>query len=542
MSQALENSPHWEQADKGRRIDPYLVWAEITNWAHFAQSPNESCLYSVLIELTCDATISDLCEADRKASSDNPAVHVDPIYEGFQFIAAQVTKEFFDKWAHGIYAAIVQRFELCEPVTGLSSTFGMRASRVNVAETWAYKYARDADLPGFKSVVGIIDYGCPFANREFRYSQDRTRVIALWDQNEQNTIKDPELNIPGKNAFGTSYGSFLDENQLGKAIANTPPEQTEDWAYKEKGINYRQLSAGFTHGAHVMSVAAGARKNVVRPELSDDREPIASTIGFVQLPERATAGSAGLWLGKLVLDGLHVLRQLLPEDSPKRKKHAEISLVANVSFGPLHGPHDGTAMLEQAMLEMLEKQENMAITLPSGNGFLSRSHAWMKVAEGKEESLIWHIMPDSAQPSFAEIWLPENMYEHVTITLGPPASDVSEYLVVRQCEACSLGTRNGSVTPLAAAIFSPAVSRGNHGTMVLLAIGPTSIPAGRRDTNRAAAPAGNWTITIKSDDCSGGELDAKLHIARNGVNIGNAAISRQSYFIDDAMPLRQTST
>ena len=39
-------------------------------------------------------------------------------------------------------------------------------------------------------IVGLVDFGCDFAHQNFRKDDGTTRVIAIWDQNNQTAAPD----------------------------------------------------------------------------------------------------------------------------------------------------------------------------------------------------------------------------------------------------------------------------------------------------------------------------------------------------------------
>src|SRR3546814_2802066 len=69
----------------------------------------------------------------------------------------------------------------------------------------------DPHLDGRGVVVGIVDYGCDFAHRNFRRADGGTRLLALWDQNGEGGI--PEAD----------YGREYDATAIDRALAAADP-------------------------------------------------------------------------------------------------------------------------------------------------------------------------------------------------------------------------------------------------------------------------------------------------------------------------------
>ena len=65
---------------------------------------------------------------------------------------------------------------------------------------------------------------------------------------------------------------------------------------------------------------------------------------------------------------------------PLRSRTGPKSVVVNLSYGPTTGPHDGTAVLEEALNALVthydgtQGKPKLEIVLPAGNAYLSEGH------------------------------------------------------------------------------------------------------------------------------------------------------------------------
>ena len=73
-------------------------------------------------------------------------------------------------------------------------------------------------------VVGVIDYGCDFAHRNFLTAAGRTRLLSIWHQDGNNTPESP---------FG--YGREITPDQINAAL-------TQPNAYTPRSITGRNLT------------------------------------------------------------------------------------------------------------------------------------------------------------------------------------------------------------------------------------------------------------------------------------------------------------
>ena len=159
-------------------------------------------------------------------------------------------------------------------------------------------------------LVGLIDDGCPFAAAQFRTVSGASRVLALWDQNQQDM--DPIATGAGSKQFGMRVTDFNygleywsgnpkppDVQQIGIddwiGLHQTPGGTTdEDRCYRR--ARRKSLFGALSHGAHVMDILAGSTPTSSRISLDRQSPPSwakgvpatdpasAADIVFVQIP------------------------------------------------------------------------------------------------------------------------------------------------------------------------------------------------------------------------------------------------------------------
>lgn len=306
---------------------------------------------------------------------------------------------------------------------------------------------------------------------------------------------------------------------------------------------YDRLRSRVTHGAHVLDLLTGTRslaerlRRRTRPRpatdatvgargASVDRSGTAAKtratsadVVFVQMPRAELRDPSGMWLGASVLDGL---RYILGWANDRTE-----CIVANVSYAPQHGPHDGTSILECAMAELAAKEPRLRIVLPAGNGYSTRGHAVAEMAPGQKQALRWRILPDTDTPSFLELWLPAGAAEHLQVSVMPPGSApaTSDQVGVGSAKVWPTSDR-----PQCGVIYAHRVSRGLHGTMILVAVSPTVA----LEPADAIAPCGVWSIVLHDTRTQADAPAFQVHayVVRNDVNLGVRRRDRQSYLLD----------
>ena len=200
-------------------------------------------------------------------------------------------------------------------------------------------------------VVGVIDEGFAFAHERFREpDQPKTRIEAFWDQGEGWSAPNPAGGRRGQlNVLTTvPYGTQLLRSEIDSLLKNTSAagRVDEDRVYGAAG--YRGAERRASHGTHVLDLAAGYGPGDAAPDAGPPR------IVCVALPRRTTGDTSGLSLGVYVLDALRYILDRADRLVPGA------SVVVNLSYGNIAGPHDGTSMLEQAMDELIALRRGRA--------------------------------------------------------------------------------------------------------------------------------------------------------------------------------------
>ena len=218
---------------------------------------------------------------------------------------------------------------------------------------------------------------------------------------------------------------------------------------------------------------------------------------FVQFPENCIDDATGVWLKAYVLDGIQYILSFSGPDTE--------SVIINLSYGPTTGPHDGTALLEEALSALVTEFNGTAnnpkleIFLAAGNSYLTEGRVTFKRDEGQPGQIewIWRLPPDNPVLCFSEVWMKTVDASGVTVTLTPPGG--------------------GAAMPI-----SP-LAWGNN-TMWQLNVGPTIVAPLINP-----APHGDYTIKV-SGIAVGARLDA--YVARTDPNLSVRSLAKPSHFVD----------
>jgi hypothetical protein len=502
--------------------DPYLVWAELTDWLDLG---GRALTAPLIVELKeGDAEKFDV--KLQQALGDN--VHrVALPYRGRKakrFTLRLPLKE-LKVLAHDTsLTKDLARFDLCAAVDP-------RAVAAPLPRI-------DALSLQSKVLLGVIDVGFPFAHPMLRHTDPQgaaaSRVARWWSMDSSGPFSDG----------ATTVGRLPASMGYGYEIARTGPNGTEKWlngaAVKlldestlYEMAAYRRLRRRATHGAHVLDLLVGAVPLRSRIPLLADRlrtdpngvptwarlgdpasDPAATDLVLVEWPAAAIADSSGGWLGAHVLDAITWITEV-GQRADRR--------IVTLSYGATVGPHDGSSILESALADQLRADKELDIVVAAGNSFSSRLHARL---DHQNPTLAWRVPPDAKAPAFLQAWCRGAGSRKASVeVVAPGGSKVN----LSAGQTCSLRLPGGQ--PAAVVSFFGTHSRGKD-PMLLLAVSPTAQPdGGYGGAPRALAPAGDWTLTLKS---ALNTVCVDVYVARNDRDLGAPALGRASWIADDA--------
>lgn len=390
-------------------------------------------------------------------------------------------------------------------------------------------------------VIGIIDDGCPFAHPDLLDPAGCTRLALIWLQTTYGETESPWMAPAGfrdgRVLERSAMAEFMEQSQRGGSLDETLCYQTA-FATKESDSwlkPNRALLSRESHGGSVLAVAAGHPPNLcgMRPhyelggDLHGEPDDAASCcpLIFVNLPREQVEVSSGRWMPVNALDALRFILQ------EARARYtgpdaALVPLVVNLSYGSTAGSHSGGAMFECALDELLAADEHLSVTLAAGNSREAESHAELDVPAGGSVSLGLFVPTSTPFDTFAEFWLPPNAdLSTIEVSVTTPEGSVmvvsgSQRESVLAKPFTSTDAEDRARKRTAALFLFPRVVQAVDRTMATLVVCGT-VHSGRRDT---LAIAGPWRVSVKN----GGEsaLNVQCWAERDEVGTRRAQAAR----------------
>lgn len=523
----------WAKPGATDGYDPYLIWAEADNFSGYGDKTPK--WLPIAIELKPGSTVQQLL-----AAASPKWLHVPPVYTsraapaGLKFCTARVRPAFFTHiQPGGRLHALVLRFELGLPAAEYADdpTNPGKGSLPPDSTGAAYQAEAQAETLLSGKVLALIDDSLALAHANFLH-QGKARTAYFWRQDAKGMGRTPpalgyghELTAADINAAMRAHHHV---GMVHEAAVYTALGLSTLGKKREGGAEhvFHALDTAISHGTHVMDLAAGPRTLLAQvgnlppgfdapptwAPANDDasRAPLIA----VQLDYDTVRDTSGGSMNVHVLDGLmYILSRCT----------AQAKVTANISFGTLAGPHDGTSLLEAAMDQLVNLlRGRLKIALAAGNSYQMRTHANTTLAKNKSAKLHWCVLPDDSTQSFVELWVEEDR-EGLEIEITPPGQAALPPLKFGQSGMWA----NGGKQPLCALIYPKTVAAGRRGTCALLAVSPTF----SFEKNAATAPSGLWQIKLTNTGTKAVTVDA--YVERDDVVIGTRSGARQSHFEDE---------
>jgi len=300
-------------------------------------------------------------------------------------------------------------------------------------------------------VVGIVDFGCDFAHKNFLDAEGKTRIESLWHQAANGTPN---------STFG--YGRVYQSAEINAALQQ--PDHL--LAYAELGYG-PEADAGTqsgTHGTHVMDIAAGNGRGSGVPGCAP-----GATLIFVDLADNTPwTGPEGV--GKSFGDSVRLLEALKfiftqAGDRP---------CVVNLSLGTNGGPHDGTTLVEQGIDALVREKDNRAVVIAASNSHEDGIHAAGTLPAEGHVDIVWNEKVNYV-PAEMEIWLPGAAQAAVEL-IAPDGTSVG---LIEPGQTRQFGQSNDILIFIANRLNEP----NNHDNTIGIFLA-------------AAFDAGEWTVRL----------------------------------------------
>lgn len=502
MSQLAQPVP-WTNETSGK-LDCYLQAAIATGFSDYdigdPLSPSISIAFSIKVNVgTSHQQVLDTLTHWFSTSAGSRLTLAHLLTPGRQnyFATADVSFTLMEQLAK---ASFVQFIELCSQVLPLRPvTRGLRRPSGHVSNT-----ASIGKIDSSEVLLGIIDHGCPFAHLAFRSKTGKSRIRAVWDQDDHPDFPGCVGTVPGN--FG--YGRQIDGSAIDAFLikATVHGKVNEDLCYQL--AEYGAMAGRGTHGSHTLGLMASCWRS---PSLAKATGLLSADIAsesdavFVQLPREVVMTPASGAIHRFVLDGLRYLVESAGSTVER--------IVAVVDYGGYTGPHDGSSLFERAVDALISEVKGngkvLEVVFPSGNGYDKQVYARIRSLDANVQSLLdWWIPPANDVPTFAEVWISTSSIP-VQFTLTAPGQNSFVPMLIGP-GGSGIFQWPDSHWPLVTVVVRAASEQ----TQLLIQIAPTGVDK----SERPVAPNGRWTLGFLSETTLDASIDT--YTTWGGRNVG----------------------
>ncbi|TMH12318.1 MAG: hypothetical protein E6H65_06870 [Betaproteobacteria bacterium] len=477
-----------------RKLDPYLLWALLTDFKGYGGAVQPESLVPFIVELR------DRGDVPRLAAQTVPDVQGQPT--PLVTMAACYANDMQTRFC-------TVRVRLDCIATLLKLEFVVRAE-MGLAGVELQPPQQDAVVSPVKigdalgwhdatPLVAVIDHGIAFLNRQF-HIDGQPRILRLWDQWSGSAQQPAPVAPPWTAEIAHGYGRTISAREIAALIAS----DGDELACYRNVLRYEPVAGRAAHGTHVLDVAAGW------PDPLGAGSTMPLPIVAVQLPWLPEKDVSGASLCVHVLDAM---RFILDSAGPDR------NVVVNLSDGAMAGSHNAGSIVEDAIDELLIDHPGMSLVIAAGNGYMAHAHAQGVIGDGAKAQLLWKVLPDDRTESFLEIWFPQG--GNVMVTLMTPGDDAT---ITAAVDTSACWPVNGS--PQAAIIHRREVANGD-GQLALLALRPSRPPR----PGDGGAPHGVWTVSLSN--AADRPVAFEAWVERDDPPFAEHGPRRQSHFVDN---------
>lgn len=518
--------PSWlEEAEKGRHLDPYLAWSLSTRLRQFfpdGKIPRLALEFLVELQNPYDP-------ATQKWPDNGGALKFEVIEAYASPLPGSPRRGRFLTLRMTVNTTSLD--EIIKAVTTLLKFEGPKRLQMgfprpslpgatNSLKSGDKQTARAVESP---IVIGVLDDACPFGHAALSNPNGRgTRILELWDQSAA---------FDASQFYGFDYGTRLSQDQLDELIDTYrgPFGVDEEALYMDVRSLQPRLRGCQSHAAAITTLLAGRavclpsyplraadRADACQDDAADERcqdaDDAASLapIVAVQFPREQVGVAGSRWLAVHVLDGLRFIGAVATRQAAEREATPK-PLIVNLSYGGTAGAHDGTAMLEAAMAEIVQAHGSMRLVLAAGNargtrrpcedenplGYVpSGYHALCEeLKPAASANFHLYIPPNKSIETYLEIWFenPKIKFDQeqfvppheIGICLTDPSGGVLE-----TDQFLNIAVSNDDAKDVTCGLICfPRVAQSTRRSMALIVVAATQ-------TSRVSAISGIWRVTL----------------------------------------------
>ncbi len=279
-----------------------------------------------------------------------------------------------------------------------------QVSPIEAANILEFSQGGTLDLRGTGVVVGMIDTGIDYLNREFMTEDERTRIDRIWDQ----TIEG------GRSPFNIGYGSEYTREDINRAIETQKSGGDPYSIVPSKDDNGHGTANAGIIGARGYSDMVGAAPDCefIVVKLRETTSPYLQNLGIYD--------ESGIYRSADIITAMYYLTEV--------QRSVLKPMVVFIPLGSNFGGHDGSSAIER-LIDLLSIRRGLVFVTGTGNQGNTETHTAGVIARTGGIATI-EIDVDPSQRGLAiNIWC--SYPERISIGVTSPTGEVMERIPAR---------------------------------------------------------------------------------------------------------------
>lgn len=296
---------------------------------------------------------------------------------------------------------ISETIQYVDPINPYTLT---QVSPIEAANILEFSQGGTLDLRGTGVIVGMIDTGIDYLNREFMTEDDKTRIDRIWDQ----TIEG------GRTPFNLGYGSEYTREDINRAIEAQRAGGDPYAIVPSRDENGHGTADAGIIGARGYGDMRGAAPDCefIMVKLRETNSTYLQNIGIYDEP--------GIYRGSDIVAAIYYLTQV--------QRTTLKPMVIFIPLGSNFGGHDGSSSVER-LIDLLSIRRGLVFVTGTGNQGNTETHTGGIIARTGDVATV-EIDVDPSQRGLAlNLWC--SYPERISVGITSPTGEVMDRIPAR---------------------------------------------------------------------------------------------------------------
>ncbi|EQB85946.1 subtilisin family serine protease [Clostridium punense] len=296
---------------------------------------------------------------------------------------------------------ISKTIQYVDPINPYTLT---QVSPIEAANILEFSQGGTLDLRGTGVIVGMIDTGIDYLNREFMTEDDKTRIDRIWDQ----TIEG------GRAPFNLGYGSEYTREDINRAIEAQRAGGDPYAIVPSRDENGHGTADAGIIGARGYGDMRGAAPDCefIMVKLRETNSTYLQNIGVYDEP--------GIYRSSDIIAAIYYLTEV--------QRATRKPMVIFIPLGSNFGGHDGSSSVER-LIDLLSTRRGLVFVTGTGNQGNTETHTAGIIARTGDVATVEMDVDPSQRGLALNLWC--NYPERISVGITSPTGEVMDRIPAR---------------------------------------------------------------------------------------------------------------